>query len=149
MLTLTVETIVMALPISMLGPLRMKKREKIGLAFIFALVLIDVAFDILRVVFTVSSALSRFPDQNVLWNNLDALIAVLVCTLPCYRGLLSRSSPRPLTDTTYFAFGSSRLANLFNSTSSGQKSSMKSSTVVELSNIHEQAGRRSHRSSDV
>lgn len=116
--------VVMALPIAMLRTLQMRTREKIGLAVIFALVLIEVAFTILRVVFTVSHAFGKVPDLNTLWSTLDPIIAVMVCTLPCYRNLLSFDRRKSISRTPEISFGSSKFTNGLKSTgSSGRKGS--------------------------
>lgn len=79
----------MILPISILRPLMMGTRQKIGLSLVFALVLIIVALDILRTVYTLKLDLKDNKDTNAMWTILEPAIAVIVCALPCYRGLLN------------------------------------------------------------
>jgi hypothetical protein len=80
--------LVMVLPIAMLKSLHMGIMQKVGLAIVFALVLIIVAMDILRIVYTLAMDLSESQDSNALWGILEPTIAVIVCALPCYRGFL-------------------------------------------------------------
>lgn len=80
----------MALPLGMLRSLHMARSQKIGLAAIFTIVVIDIVFDILRTVYTASAYLSQFPDANAVWALCEPSVAVMVCALPSYRGLLSR-----------------------------------------------------------
>ncbi|KAF2872827.1 hypothetical protein BDV95DRAFT_491140 [Massariosphaeria phaeospora] len=83
------DLLLMILPIVMLRGLHMRRSQKLGLAVIFGLVSIDIAFDVLRGVHTAVLDLQRFPEQNVLWTALEPSVAVIVCALPCYRGLFS------------------------------------------------------------
>ena len=55
----------MILPLTMLRTLKVTRAQKLGLAGVFLVALIDIVVDILRT------------------------IAVIVCALPCYRGLLA------------------------------------------------------------
>jgi len=73
----------------MLRSMLTRTSQKVGLAFVFGLVGIDIVFDILRTVYTASLDLANFPDKNTLWVILEPTIAVVVCALPCYRGFLS------------------------------------------------------------
>lgn len=107
----------MALPIIMLRGLKMRMIEKIGLAAIFALILVDVAFTILRVVFTLLLTYHR----NVLWATLDPIVAVLVRTLPCYRNLIFFNRAKPIVRTPNVSIGSSKLASIFGSPFSSTK----------------------------
>jgi hypothetical protein len=78
----------MVLPMAMLRTLLMKTSQKIGIYLVFSLVLIIITFDILRTVFTLQMR-PDFQDENAIWAILEPTIAVMVCALPCYRGLLS------------------------------------------------------------
>jgi hypothetical protein len=95
----------------MLRPLQMQKSQKIGLAVVFGLVAIDIAFDVTRTVYTVDAYLSNFPDQNAIWAILEPTIAVIVCSLPCYRGLVARKDTPGSTTMveTYPTHASSKL----------------------------------------
>jgi hypothetical protein len=68
----------------------MKISQKIELGIIFSLVLVNMGLTILRTVYSVDRDLVKYPDQNVLWYFLQTTISVIVCALPCYRGMLSR-----------------------------------------------------------
>jgi hypothetical protein len=74
----------------MLKSLQIPKAQKLGLAAIFIIVVIDIVFDILRSVYTASSYLSNFPDANAVWALCEPTIAVMICTLPSYRVLFSK-----------------------------------------------------------
>ena len=74
----------------MLRNLQMALSQKLGLAAIFAIVIIDIIFDILRTVYFNSAVLSQFPDVSAVWDLCEPSIAVIVCSLPSYRTLLSR-----------------------------------------------------------
>ncbi|KAF2439328.1 hypothetical protein P171DRAFT_436025 [Karstenula rhodostoma CBS 690.94] len=84
------------LPLAMLRPLLMRTAQKLELAFIFLLVAVNMVLTILRTVYSIDVDLARFPDQNVLWCFLQASGAVIVCALPCYRGILTRKKADPL-----------------------------------------------------
>ncbi|KAF2111195.1 hypothetical protein BDV96DRAFT_582732 [Lophiotrema nucula] len=103
------DILLVTLPLTMLRSLQMRMREKIGLAFIFGLVLIDIAFAILRVVFTITETFKSVPDRNTLWSSLDPIVAVMVCTLPCYRSVLSFDRTKPIIRTPHVSFHSSNL----------------------------------------
>jgi len=79
----------MVLPISMLKSLHMKTSQKVGLAIVFALVLVIVAMDILRTVYTLAMDLTEGQDANALWGILEPTMAVIVCALPCYHGFIN------------------------------------------------------------
>ncbi len=78
----------------MLKSMRLRTSQKLGIALVFALVTIDILLDILRTVYTASLNFATFPDHNILWVLLEPTIAVMVCALPCYRGLLSKKPTR-------------------------------------------------------
>ena len=88
----------MALPLWMLKDLKIKARQKIGLAFIFSLATFIVALDILRTVEAAS-------DNQALFTVLEINFAVIVSCLPTYRALLAigqkRSTNRPSKITSY------------------------------------------------
>ena len=87
----------MALPLRMLKTLQMDRSQKIGLGFLFAIVTVDIVFDILRTVYTASSYLSNFPDHNDVWALCEPTNALMVCALPSYRGLLWRRGSKSST----------------------------------------------------
>jgi hypothetical protein len=111
----------MALPIAMLRKLKMRTREKVGLCLVFALVLVDICFAILRVVFTMSTAYSKAADENTLWTSLDPIIAVLVCTLPCYRNTLSVNRAKSIVRTANLSFDSTMFTSIFKTASMDEK----------------------------
>lgn len=123
----------MALPMMMLRTLKMRTREKIGLGMIFALVLVDVAFAILRVLFTVKFVHTKFPIRNTLWSSLDPIIAVMVCALPCYRCLLSPDRTKPIIRTPNLSFDSSAFTSI--SKSSSPNGNEDASTYVRMDDL--------------
>lgn len=109
----TNKRIVIILPISMLRPLLMSTSQKIELAIIFSLVLVNMAMTILRTVYSIEVDLMKFPDQNVLWYFLQVTLSVIVCALPCYRGMLSRKRNGSLRHLDRFGSGSSEFAEIW------------------------------------
>ncbi|TAQ87319.1 hypothetical protein B7494_g4369 [Chlorociboria aeruginascens] len=93
------DILTMALPLGMLREIRISIAQKLGLAGIAGLVIIDIVFDILRTVYTVGDYADSFPNANAVWALLEPTIAVMVCALPTYRSLLSKQKPVP--STTY------------------------------------------------
>ena len=87
---------VAALPLAMLRPLLMRTSQKLELAIIFCLVIVNMVMTILRTAYSINVNLAKFPDQNILWCFLQPTVAVIVCALPCYRGILSRKKADPL-----------------------------------------------------
>ncbi|KAF2740933.1 hypothetical protein EJ04DRAFT_592539, partial [Polyplosphaeria fusca] len=83
---------VMVVPIAMVASrmLILQTPQKLGLCFVFALVLINIAFDIIRTVYAIDPALSSRTNLNAVWTISEPTIAVIVCALPHYRSLLSR-----------------------------------------------------------
>ena len=77
----------MALPLWMLKNLKIRARQKFGLAFIFSLAIFIVALDILR---TVQAA----ADNQALYTVLEVNFAVIVSCLPTYRALLTIGQKR-------------------------------------------------------
>ena len=82
----------MILPLGMLKPLQMPRSQKIGLGFLFLIVSIEAAFDILRSAFTLNGYLNKYPDAGVVWDLCQPTLAAILCTLPSYRGLLGRKT---------------------------------------------------------
>lgn len=78
----------MAIPLVMLRHLHIPTHKRLGLALLFSLVLVTIACDIIRTVFTLMH------NSNALWALLEATITVIVCALPCYGGVLSRMPRR-------------------------------------------------------
>ncbi len=78
---------VMALPLWMLKDLKIRTRQKVGLAFIFSLAIFIVALDILRTVEAAS-------ENQALFTVLEVNFAVIVSCLPTYRALLAIGQKR-------------------------------------------------------
>ena len=78
----------MALPLCMLRTLQMPRKQKIGLAAVFLLGLVDLAFDIIRVYHTVHVAGT---GSWAIWDILEPCIAVITSALPPYKILLASS----------------------------------------------------------
>ena len=78
-------TIVMTLPWYIIRKIQISLARKIGLVFIFSVVLITIACDILRTVKSFDGGL--FAD-SALYTFLEVTLAVIVSCLPIYRALL-------------------------------------------------------------
>ena len=78
----------MVLPLGMLRSLRISFPQKLGLACIFGLALVDIAIDILRIVITFTEVF------NTALMVFEPIIAVINCALPVYRGVLRRTAGR-------------------------------------------------------
>ncbi|KAF2683006.1 hypothetical protein K458DRAFT_340881 [Lentithecium fluviatile CBS 122367] len=112
-LDLAGDVLLIALPCTMLKPLLMKTSQKIELAIIFCLVVVNMVLTILRTVYSIDVDLMKFPDQNVLWYFLQVTITVIVCALPCYRGMLCRKRNGSLRHLERFGSGSSEFAEIW------------------------------------
>ena len=78
---------IMALPLGMLHCLQMKRIEKLGLAAIFCLGWLEIALDITRIL--------QWKNESPLALSLmEPVIALILCPLPVYRGLLRRFTGR-------------------------------------------------------
>ena len=75
-----------ALPLYMLRGLHIRPAQKVGLAALFLICVVDIVFDILRAAFALDGGILSL---NILWNMLEPIVAVIVCALPTYRGLLA------------------------------------------------------------
>ena len=82
----------MALPLMMLRPLHMRWSQKLGLAVIFGLVLINIVLELLRTILTIVVDFDNFRGYGVVCFIMQANIAVITCALPCYRGLVIKKS---------------------------------------------------------
>ena len=67
--------------------LHLQTPQKLALAAVFSLAIIDVIFDILRTVESLDNGTFSGVD---LWASLEIIVAVIVSSLPLYRVLLSR-----------------------------------------------------------
>lgn len=134
----------MVLPIAMIQTLRMAAVQKIGLAITFALVLVIVSMDILRTIYTLSMDLSKGQDSNALWGILEPTIAVIVCALPCYRGLLKFNTTTTQNET-FWSFGhSSAWSKIFKSSVSVSGPEDRENMVVTDSSKEVSLLNRSH-----
>lgn len=81
---------VLIIPIAMVhsGMLALRRSQKVGLMVIFALVLIDIVFDIVRTVYALDTYLSLKTNLNGVWTVCEPIIAVMVCAMPHYRSIL-------------------------------------------------------------
>ena len=77
---------VMALALAMLPGLHMNRSKKAGLAVIFLLTLLDIAYDVVRLF------LAFQPGVNYLIGFLEPALAVIVCALPVYGHAWSRAT---------------------------------------------------------
>ena len=73
---------IMALPLGMVRQLRVRPAQRAGLAAVFAVGLLDVAFAVLRTVAHFTATV------NSAFNVLEPVVAVVVCALPVYRTYL-------------------------------------------------------------
>lgn len=77
----------------MLHTLQMRIGQKLGLAAIFLVALVDIAFDIFRTIYS----LSGVAGLDIMGDILEATIAVIISCLPTYRALFSHPRPRKQT----------------------------------------------------
>ena len=61
--------------------LTLNKIQRLGLVFVFGLVIIDIAFDVVRTVYALSMTLSVQTNLSACWTILEPTIAVIVCAL--------------------------------------------------------------------
>lgn len=76
----------------------MRTSQKLELAVIFLFVAVNMVLTILRTVYNLNVDLQRFPDQGLLFFFMQASGSVIVCALPCYRGILTRKKSTSLRD---------------------------------------------------
>src|SRR2546421_8182022 len=70
----------------MLRNLRIPLSQKIGLAAIFVLATGDIVIEIPRTIYAIDGTNLKL---SIIWSMLEAVIAVIVCGLPPYRGLFT------------------------------------------------------------
>ena len=75
----------------MLKTLHMPLSQKLSLASIFLIATVDVAFDILRTVYTVDGGAVAI---DTIWDILEPTIAVMICALPTYRSVIAASASK-------------------------------------------------------
>jgi hypothetical protein len=106
------DILIMILPLNLLPKLQVSPRQKLGLAIIFSLGAIIIAFAITRLV-QVTKATSN-PDPHTLadgpvllsmWSHIESSVSVIVATLPAFRWALDskfgRTGVRPSTNPAY------------------------------------------------
>ena len=92
----------MLLPLWMLHNLQIQTIQKLGLACLFLLAMIDILFDILRTTHRISGIYGQAVAAT--WDILEPTIAVIISCLPSYRALfkLSRSEPLVQYNTLHY-----------------------------------------------
>jgi len=83
----------------MIHRLRMQLSQKVGLAIIFGLVIINIIMEILRTIYSLTRYSSDLPDEYLIWMFLQVTTSVLVGSLPCFGMLLSRKRRQPAAPT--------------------------------------------------
>ena len=96
----------MALPLPAIWKLQMDTSQKLGVASVFLLAWLTIAFDVIRVVetFQLGSALVA------LYTTLEVDVAVLISALPAYKVLLKKETYRLGNSDSLFGKGQNRLS---------------------------------------
>lgn len=85
----------MAFPLKVLKGLQIRTSQKIGLSSVFCLAILVVIFDITRTVFSVISARGGAAGAGtVLWDILEATVAVIVSCLPTYGTIFTQKKQK-------------------------------------------------------
>lgn len=129
----------MMLPLAMIRKLRMRLQEKIVLALVFGLVLVDISFATLSFVYFMASLESEALETklwNALWANLDPIVAVLVCTLPCYRSVVSPKRTQPISDNAISSYSSSKFSGVKGMMDHEKKSVNDDAEMAHLDTVH-------------
>jgi hypothetical protein len=71
----------------LLRKLQLERRQKIAIISVFALALIILIFDILRIAETFVAG-AQFTFLTLLYTSLETEVAVIICALPAYRFLI-------------------------------------------------------------
>jgi hypothetical protein len=81
---------VLVLPLTVINShlVNLATPQRIGLIVIFSLVILDIVFDIIRTLWNLSPKLSLSTNYSVIWTTLEPAIAVSVCALPHYKGVI-------------------------------------------------------------
>lgn len=93
----------MALPLWMLIRLQMRTAQKLGLALVFMLALVDIIVDILRTIYSISEGVVSL--HAMIFEILEATIAVIISCLPTYRIILGNLKPS-IKPSSYKSLGS-------------------------------------------
>ena len=94
------EILILALPMPFIKKMQISRAQKFSVAGIFAIVIIDIGFGILRNSFSLCNDLGSSPGKDTcyFWDSVFAIceptVAVLVCALSAYRALLPSSGKR-------------------------------------------------------
>ncbi|MCJ1334196.1 hypothetical protein MMC10_010903 [Thelotrema lepadinum] len=94
-LHLTSEIFILILPIAQIWKMDMRRSRKISVTVVFALVIVDILFGVLRnvtgvVLYTVGQDSDVSYDIHFVSDFLEPIIAVIVCSLPPYGSLVFR-----------------------------------------------------------
>lgn len=111
---------VFILPTAMVRKMSMSTGQKIGISIVFALVFVIIVVDILRTIFTLK--MGEFPEENTIWALLEPTIAVILCALPCYRGLVARGA----SVRSFLSFFSRSLSNISSRSGSSEDNTSQS-----------------------
>ncbi|KAF2023709.1 hypothetical protein EK21DRAFT_105130 [Setomelanomma holmii] len=104
--------IIMLLPLNLLRKLQISPQQKFGLAVIFSLDTIIIAFAFARLVQAIKatsnpdpSAIANGPVLLSMWSHIESSVSVIVATLPAFRYLLNskagRTRPSPSAPPVY------------------------------------------------
>ncbi|KAF2132494.1 hypothetical protein P153DRAFT_420491 [Dothidotthia symphoricarpi CBS 119687] len=111
------DVLIMVLPLHLLRKLQVSARQKFGLAVIFSLGTIIVAFAFARLaqVTKATSAAARDPttiaEGPVLlstWSHIESSVSVIVATLPAFRYLINENVGRTIGPSGVAGYGNSR-----------------------------------------
>ena len=98
-----IPTTVMILPLWMLHTLQMRAGQKVALAALFTLGMIDIIFDVLRTIYTVNGGAFAL---NTLWDILEPTIAVIISCLPTYASLFKPTQSKKSSSYKALAYRS-------------------------------------------
>lgn len=85
---------ILTLPLVFISKLQMSRAHKVGMAAVFAVVVTDIVMGIIRNISVLYFYQGDYADVQVVMTVFEPGLAVIVCALPAYRGLLSRASVR-------------------------------------------------------
>ncbi|KAF2017384.1 hypothetical protein BU24DRAFT_420434 [Aaosphaeria arxii CBS 175.79] len=102
--------VLMSLPVYMVNTrmLALETPQRVGITLIFGLVVVHIIFDILRTVYALSPDLGVRTNLLAVWLILEPNVAVIVCALPHYKGMLSCGNCRKARGSSSFSFTKSR-----------------------------------------
>jgi hypothetical protein len=95
------DTLIMLLPLNLLRKLQVSPQQKFGLAVIFSLGTIIIAFAFARLAQVTKAtsnpnptALSDGPVLLSMWSHIESSVSIIVATLPAFRYLLNEKTGR-------------------------------------------------------